>query len=411
MYFLGFAAWIMHNRNHNEISTGTNVFSMDWDIIARKILAKSNKVGAGDFSNFDGSLSSQILWYILDMINDWYDDGEENALIRRGLWLNIVNAIHINGNVIYQCTHSQPSGCPLTAVLNSIYNSIIVRIVYILIARKHCPELATMHFFNLYVAMVAYGDDNLIAISESIVEWFNMNTISESFKIIGHEYTDESKNMQFAAVKDLSECGYLKRKFIKDKVANRHIAPLDIDVILEIPQWTKKGTLEHDILLANIDVCMRELSLHSKEVFEFYVRIFKRKCTQHKINFRFATYEEYKTKTLELPLWESKNNYILHVTNTDFDLDSEYSRKLLQAGLIPSSVCEKMKRKHKNGFVYIDHDNKIAHICVERLINVKSRFKFLAFLVDPKQKRRKIDISCLPDKLQEQIKKENSCAV
>ena len=37
MYFLGFAAWIMRNRNSNEISTGTNVYSFDWNNIARKM--------------------------------------------------------------------------------------------------------------------------------------------------------------------------------------------------------------------------------------------------------------------------------------------------------------------------------------------------------------------------------------
>lgn len=370
-YFLGFAAWIMHNRNFNEISTGTNVFSSDWDVIARKILSraqgkKGSSVGAGDFSNFDGSLSSQILWHILDMINEWYDDGEENEQIRRGLWLNIVNAIHINHDVIYQCTHSQPSGCPLTAVLNSIYNSIVVRIVYILIARDHCPSMANMIAFEKVVAMVAYGDDNLIGIHESIVAWFNMNTISEYFKIIGHEYTDESKSSTFVNVKDLSECGYLKRKFIMDKVVNRHIAPLDINVILEIPQWTKKGLLTDEILIANIDVSMRELSLHEKDVFSFYVKLFKKKCAEFNIPYRFRTFEEYKIAVLEIPDYETNvESYMLHVTSTTFDLSSECSQRLVAAKRIPPSFIKRMSRKHNEGFIKVDHKNKVVHICAD----------------------------------------------
>jgi hypothetical protein len=71
-------------------------------------------------------------------------------------------------------------------------------------------------------------------------------------------------------VRDLSDVAYLKRKFVFDEVAQRYIAPLDLDVILEIPQWTKRGSHEESILLANIDVALRELSLHGQEIFEQY---------------------------------------------------------------------------------------------------------------------------------------------
>lgn len=384
MYFLGFAAFLMHNRNFNEISTGTNVFSNDWDVIAKKILSKAigpngSSVGAGDFSNYDGSLSSQILWYILDMINDWYDDGKENASIRRGLWLNIVNAIHINHSVIYQCTHSQPSGCPLTAVLNSIYNSIVVRMVYILIARDNCPQMASMAAFEKSVAMVAYGDDNLIGIHHSITSWFNMNNISKYFLIIGHEYTDESKSSQFVNVKDLSECGYLKRKFIFNEVVNRHIAPLDITVILEIPQWTKKGLLRDEIQLANIDVCMRELCLHDKDVFLHYSKLFRNKCVEFNIAYRFRTYEEYQDDVLNIPdvAFESGSIvYQLNITDTKFTFNN-FMNKLKQEGKLAKSTIRKCKGRGE-GTIHFDYRNKIVHLLTDNfqekyIFHIKSK--------------------------------------
>jgi hypothetical protein len=376
MYFLGFAAFLMHNRNFNEISTGTNVFSNDWDVIAKKILSRAqgpngSNVGAGDFTNYDGSLSSQILWYILDMINEWYDDGEVNANIRRGLWLNIVNAIHINHSVIYQCTHSQPSGCPLTAVLNSIYNSIVVRIVYILIARDFCPEMACMAAFEKSVTMVAYGDDNLIGIHHSIVSWFNMNNISKYFLIIGHEYTDESKSSQFVNVKDLSECAYLKRKFIYNAVVNRCVAPLDITVILEIPQWTKKGLLRDEIQLANLDVCMRELCLHDKDTFLHYSRLFKNKCVDLDIPFRFRTYEEYQDDVLNIPniAFESGSDrnrlrvYELHIVDTKFSHNT-FTKKLVKDGRLSRNTIRKCKNQ-EDGAIFIDFQNRIVHLMTD----------------------------------------------
>jgi hypothetical protein len=276
---------------------------------------------AGDFANFDGSLSSQILWYILDLINDWYDDGEENAKIRHVLWMHIVHAVHINGNVIYQATHSQPSGCPITAILNSIYNSIIIRITYILCAQDHYTQTGenyvNMEKFNQFVACVSYGDDNLIAIADHILEWYNQVEITKAFELIGHEYTDEAKTGIIVPVRNIDDVAFLKRKFVWDPIANRYIAPLDINVVKEICQWTKRGLASESITEANIDVTMRELSLHDQNTFDAFRVVLQRECQKHNINYRFLTYGEYRGEVLELPFkLEIKEELIIHFDST-----------------------------------------------------------------------------------------------
>ncbi len=70
---------------------------------------------------------------ILDVINDWYDDGEENARIRKVLWAEVYNSKHISGSNVYWWTHSLPSGHPLTTIINSIYNNICFRICWLLL--------------------------------------------------------------------------------------------------------------------------------------------------------------------------------------------------------------------------------------------------------------------------------------
>jgi hypothetical protein len=382
-YFLGFAAWVMSNRNRNEISTGTNVFSQDWDDIARLLLTKgknadgTTNIVAGDFANFDGSLSSQILWKIFEIIQEWYDDGPENAMIRRTLWMNIVHAMHINRNIIYQTTHSQPSGCPLTAVLNSIYNSIVVRIVYLLCARKYEEEnnfragtWANMDSFDNHVAMVSYGDDDLIAICKLIIEWFNQETITKAFEIIGHEYTDEAKSGQMYKVRELSDVAFLKRKFVFDNMSQRYIAPLDINVILEIFQWTKRGPQEQSILLANIDVSLRELCLHGEKIFNKYVKELKLACIEKEIPYKFRTFIEYKTDVLYLPLeFEShpdifaSKRYIVHAIGSDATFGAGFAREVLMRKKVSKSALKYIReRKLPIGFSYFDHDTKFVHM-------------------------------------------------
>jgi len=388
-YFLGFAAWVMKNRNANEISTGTNVFSHDWEEIVKKLQSRGKQDGvtnvvAGDFENFDGSLSSQILWCMLDMINEWYNDGSENAQIRRVLWTNIVHAVHVNGTMMYQASHSQPSGCPLTAILNSVYNSIVIRIVFLICAHKQenlqklkPGTLANMKNFNDWVACVSYGDDNLIAIIKFILDWFNQVTIAEAFLTIGHVYTDEAKSGKIVPIRKLEDVAYLKRKFVWDELTQRHIAPLDIDVVLEIFQWTKKGLMKDDITLANIDVTMRELSLHGEDLFEHWKNALKQECIKQGVEYRFRTFEEYKAEVLDVPIaFEGReenifedDRYITHCVSADFRMSKGFARELLQSNRIKSTrqIDYLRTRQHQVGFVAFDHQSKVIHLVTKEL--------------------------------------------
>ncbi|APG78449.1 hypothetical protein 1 [Wuhan millipede virus 3] len=400
MYFLGFAAWIMRNRNSNEISTGTNVYSYDWNNIARKLrsrgLDSKGNVGvvAGDFENFDGSLSSQILWAIFESIQRWYNDGEENEMIRRTLWAHLVHAVHVNEGTVYSATHSQPSGCPITAILNSIYNSIVIRIVYLLAAEDfeinnnlRLGELANMEKFNQFVACVSYGDDNLIAICEMIREWFNQIIITEKFKQIGHVYTDERKTGEIYTVRSLSEVAFLKRKFVWSEMAQRFIAPLDIDVVLEIVQWTKRGMQKDEITLANIEVCMRELSLHGENVYNLYKNEFKHVCAMHGINFRFLTWHEVYCSVLELPLYLHEgevtpldlmitNEWVVHCISADAKMSRGFAKALVAERMTQTEVERLKKAKHEIGDVIFCDDSKTIHLVTKNLYWHKPRNTF-----------------------------------
>lgn len=339
-YFLGFCAWIMHNRNFNDVSTGTNVYSDDWNVIANLLKSRGKfgdkiNVAAGDFSNFDGSLNSMILWSILEDINDWYsawalldmEDLEDEELdkameeleranfVRHVLWTHIVHSIHINGDVVLQLTHSQPSGCPGTAIINSEYGKYLVRMTYILAIdtflsqpdtnmeidklRDFCRKIRNMQGYHKYVKAIVYGDDNLIGISESILFFYNQETITKEMLKLGHDYTDEAKSGKSYFIRDLSEVQFLKRKFTFDPLVNRYIAPLNLDTVLEICQWTKRGLLSDTITTSNVDVVMRELSLHSEEIWKKWMPKIVRACSKNGITYRFMTQQEYKDTTLD----------------------------------------------------------------------------------------------------------------
>lgn len=380
MYFLGFAAWTMHSRNVNGVSTGTNVYSEDWDIIAQKLLSKGKNIVAGDFTNFDGTLNQQIVWSLFWLIDSYYQEFENeeeydrNHRIRYVLWMHIAQAVHLCGSIVYNVTHCQPSGCPLTAILNSWYFLILCRIVYLLCAIKYendkmlrAGTYANMETYNKYVAEVSYGDDNTVAVHDSIVEFFNQQTMTDAFLACGHVYTDEAKSGKSYITRDLEEIAYLKRKFIWDDMSYRYIAPLDLNVILEIPQWTKRGTHERSIFLGNVDIALRELSLHGEEIFQKYVNILKKEFRERRIAYDFRSFSEYKTSVLEIDNWtfneSNDDDWIIHCVSADFALRKGFASQLLDKRPHALKFVEKMRKQpHKVGYVAIDNQARVIHL-------------------------------------------------
>lgn len=290
-YFLGFAAHCAKNRIDNEISIGTNVYSLDWTRTAEKLCSKGDKVIAGDFSNFDGTLVLEILAEIVEIVNKFYNDGEENAQIRRVLWKEIVNSVHVCGDDVYLWTHSQPSGCPITAILNSLYNSISMRYVWMTVMPE---EYRTMKDFNEHVTMVSYGDDNCVNISDDVIDSFNQLTIAEGYKKIGMTYTDETKSGEMIPYRSIDQISYLKRGFKWDEKEHQYIAPLDLSVVLEMINWVRGDFDLEEKTIENMETSAFELSLHGEQVFDQWIELYKEATRTFSKRPLLMSYNEYR---------------------------------------------------------------------------------------------------------------------
>jgi len=284
-YFLTFLSACAHYRIENESAVGTNVYSPDWGLIARKLQRKGDVVVAGDFSNFDGSLNPQILWGVFDVIDNWY--GEEGRIERKMLWREIVFSIHSCRGILYHWTHSQPSGCPATAMVNTIYNSIAVRLVWMLVVPQ---KWKNMKSFNTHVSMVAYGDDNVINISEEALGCFNQQTITDGFAKIGMTYTDEAKTGTIVMRRTLDDVSFLKRRF--EREGFRWKAPLDLDTIDEIPKWIRKSPSDEQATIDNIESAQMEWALHGRKVFEQRKQMIAEACAKANIPNPMLTFWE-----------------------------------------------------------------------------------------------------------------------
>lgn len=262
-YFGGFLAHMYRNRLDSECAVGIRAHSREWTRLARLMQSKGDKVVAGDFSNFDGSVNFYIFHEVVNIINAWYGDGAKNALIRRCLWENIEHSRHLLGPYVYQMSHGQPSGNPATAVSNSIYNSLASRYVYGLLMADN----GMAKTFNDKVAMIAYGDDNIYNIKDDVANIFHPDAITEAFATIDMTYTDEAKTGG-ASFKSLNEIGFLKRNFVWCERLKRFVAPLKLQSILEMTNWVKQSTSPKEAVTENAKCAITELYFHDEETYE-----------------------------------------------------------------------------------------------------------------------------------------------
>jgi hypothetical protein len=265
MYFGAFAAFMMENCIYSGSAVGINPLGADWTNLANYLGGGKGYCVAGDFSSFDSTQCSAITIALLDIINDWYDDGNDD--IRYQLWVELFNSRHLHGNKIFQFNHCLPSGHPLTSIVNSMYVNIAFRKAWIGCDNSNGVNI---ELFDDCVKLVAYGDDNICLISDEGVEFgYDFYTIRDGMAKIGLTYTPENKlETNPPPYKNLTDCTFLKRGFMLED--NRWLAPLDLDTVLEMPMWYRHGANPIQRQRDNIDNALCELSMHDEETFDIY---------------------------------------------------------------------------------------------------------------------------------------------
>lgn len=163
-----------------------------------------------------------------------------------------------------------------------------MRICFLIAAQRH-GQRVSMKDFDKYVRMVSYGDDDVVNISDNIIEWFNQQTITSAFAEIGMIYTDEAKTGgEVPKFRMLNEVAYLKRRFQFDEESKTYLAPLELAVCLEMPNWIRGEIDPTDATRQNAEAAIAELPWHGRDMFEKYVPIIDSKfyeltgkCLEH----------------------------------------------------------------------------------------------------------------------------------
>lgn len=262
-YFGAFVKWLMLNKINNGMCIGINEHGSDWDYLAKRLnrFGKGYRnFGAGDYQGFDQKHKNSVAWAICDLINDWYND--EFRIVREIFWMEIVNSYHINGNLIIEWRCALPSGAPPTTAFNCIANRIYMGICY----KKLIPHGPAFH---KAVELQVLGDDHVFSTHPSVTSLFNEVTLVEAMAGLGQVYTPEDKELaKSLGPRLIGEVSFLKRKFFEQN--GIYLAPLELGVIIDMMNWTKKGPNVLGDVETNIQTAFEELTLHGPCIFETY---------------------------------------------------------------------------------------------------------------------------------------------
>jgi len=162
--------------------------------------------------------------------------------------------------------------------MDTLANQIVIRYACVCIQSKNLgnetriPSLkleecaSFLEEVEANMRILTFGDDNVISVGKSLQGLISQASLTEAFATFDFEYLDEAKTGKIKPLRTLSEISFLKRGFTKEPTEDGYVAPLDLKVILDIIKWTRKTDYNSDILKDNVEVALRELSLHPKSI-------------------------------------------------------------------------------------------------------------------------------------------------
>jgi len=279
-YLLPFVRLVQRNRNVFGCAVGLPAQSEEWgDLRAYLTQHGDDRMVAGDYKNFDKEMLAEFMleaFRVIIEIHRHCGASEEVLTTIAAIGEDISFPIcNVNGD-LYEFFGSNPSGQPLTVILNSFVNVLYLRYTY----RVLNPEQESVSFVK-NVAATTYGDDNAFGVSKSC-PWYNHTSIQAALKEIGLTYTMADKSSESVPYIHIDEVTFLKRSWRWDEHVEAYLCPLEEESIIKsLTVWTPSETLDqYKHLLQVVTAASNEYFFYGREVYEkrreFFSELLKR---------------------------------------------------------------------------------------------------------------------------------------
>jgi len=266
MYIMPLITYLLKERQFSECFGQMNAGSKEWTQLAEYLSAAGPNYIDMDFACFDTSHDAPmfeiVAMFFFELSRMLGYKEEESKVVYFAVLMLCVQVMIYKKDVAIKLK-GMPSGVVITLILNSIINSILMRMAYYTI-------FGQLNDFKSNVHAATTGDDNVCGVSDKVIGKYNILTIAPLYAQWGYKVTPASKDGVMKERLDLSEAVFLKRRFVFDAELGFYLAPLEKDSILkavcfeDVQAETTKASRMIDVARG----VQREAFLHGREYFD-----------------------------------------------------------------------------------------------------------------------------------------------
>jgi hypothetical protein len=238
-----------------------------WKLYWEELKNHSHVGHAFDYKNFDGTVNQDAFQFFADVVKKFYKHGTQEEHNMRNVLLSALrDGNHIMGPYYFQSRQGNKSGNPFTDVFNSVCNYYIMATAYC--CGRRCAGLpTTMAYFDRDIRMLTYGDDIIMTVKPSALEYFNGPLIQQIVALFGYSITDALKTGTIPNCSPLTELTFLKSSFVECE--NVVLAPMPLKDIYKELCYAPKTCIGDELdLQQRVDNVLRLMAHHGEVAFD-----------------------------------------------------------------------------------------------------------------------------------------------
>nr|QCY50222.1 polyprotein [Parechovirus A] len=230
---------------YSGLAVGINPYK-DWHFMVNALNDYNYEM---DYSQYDGSLSSMLLWEAVEVLAYCHDSPDLVMQLHKP----VIDSDHVVFNERWLIHGGMPSGSPCTTVLNSLCNLMM------------CIYTTNLISPGIDCLPIVYGDDVILSLDKEIEPKKLQSIMADSF---GAEVTGSRKD-EPPSLKPRMEVEFLKRKPGYFPVSTFIVGKLDTENMIQHLMWMKNFST----FKQQLQSYLMELCLHGKDTYQHYIKI------------------------------------------------------------------------------------------------------------------------------------------